>query len=228
MRVLVADDEPNIRRALRAGLKGLGHEVTAVENGSGALAALADDRFEAVILDLGLPDEDGIEVIRKLRLWSKVPVVVLSVRAGQEDKISALDAGADDYVEKPFGMGELAARLGAVVRRSVSEPAGAVLRFGDLEVDQALSLVTLEGTRLAMTPTEYKLLVALAANPAKLLTHQWILARVWGPGYGSESQYLRVYIRRLRAKLGDDPTNARWIATEPGIGYRWIASNDQA
>ncbi len=228
MRVLVVDDEPNIRRALRAGLKGLGHEVTGVENGSGALAALADDRFDAVILDLGLPDHDGVEVIRKLRLWSKVPVVVLSVRAGQDDKISALDAGADDYVEKPFGMGELAARLGAVVRRYVTEPAGALLRFGDLEVDQALSLVTLNGNRIAMTPTEYKLLVALATNPAKLLTHQWILARVWGPGYGSESQYLRVYIRRLRAKLGDDPTNARWIATEPGIGYRWIASNDRA
>lgn len=227
MRVLVADDEPNIRRALRAGLKGLGHEVTAVENGSGALAALADDRFDAVILDLGLPDQGGVDVIRKLRVWSKVPVIVLSVRAGQDDKISALDAGADDYVEKPFGMGELAARLGAVVRRSVTEPAGAVLRFGGLEVDQGLSLVTLNGNRIAMTPTEYKLLVALAANPAKLLTHQWILARVWGPGYGSESQYLRVYIRKLRAKLGDDPTNARWIATEPGIGYRWIATPEQ-
>lgn len=224
MRVLVVDDEPNIRRALRAGLKGLGHEVTAVENASYALAALADDRFEAVILDLGLPDEDGIEVIRKLRAWSKVPVVVLSVRAGQEDKISALDAGADDYVEKPFGMGELAARLGAVVRRSVSEPAEAVLKFGALEVDQARSLVTLDGDRVAMTPTEYRLLVALAANPSKLLTHQWLLSRVWGPGYSAESHYLRVYIRRLRSKLGDDPTSARWIATEPGIGYRWIAS----
>lgn len=224
MRVLVVDDEPNIRRALRAGLKGLGHDVTAVENGNYALAALADDRFEAVILDLGLPDLDGIEVIRKLRTWSTVPVVVLSVRAGQEDKISALDAGADDYVEKPFGMGELVARLGAVVRRSVTEPAEVVLRFGPLEVDRARDLVTLEGERLQMTPTEYRLLVALAANPAKLLTHQWLLARVWGPGYGAESQYLRVYIRRLRAKLGDDPTNSRWIATEPGIGYRWIAT----
>lgn len=113
------------------------------------------------------------------------------------------------------------------MRRSVPEPAEVILRFGALEIDQALSLVTLNGERLAMTPTEYKLLVTLATNPVKLLTHQWILARVWGPGYGSESQYLRVYIRRLRAKLGDDPTNARWIATDPGIGYRWIASPDQ-
>jgi two-component system KDP operon response regulator KdpE len=119
------------------------------------------------------------------------------------------------------------ARLGAVVRRSVTEPAEATLRFGGLEVDQARNLVTLNGERLTMTPTEYRLIVALASNPAKLLTHQWLLGRVWGPGYGSESQYLRVYVRKLRAKLGDDPTHARWIATEPGIGYRWIAAPDQ-
>ncbi len=228
MKVLVVDDEPHIRRALRAGLQAMGQEVSAVDDGEAALAALAGDRFDVVILDLGLPDQDGLEVIRKVRAWSEVPVVVLSVRADQKDKISALDAGADDYVEKPFAIGELVARMGAVVRRSSPQPVGAVLRFGSLAVDQAQSLVMLDGQRLAMTPTEYRLLVALAGNPAKLLTHQWLLRHVWGPGYQSESQYLRAYVRRLRAKLGDDPTDARWIATEPGIGYRWIAAKDPA
>lgn len=227
MKVLVVDDEPHIRRALRSGLQALGQQVTAVGDGAGALAAVAGELFDVVILDLGLPDQGGIEVIRRMRSWTTVPVVVLSVRADQDDKISALDAGADDYVEKPFAMGELVARMGAVVRRSATQPVDAILTFGSLVVDQPQQLVTLNGERLAVTPTEYRLLIALTTNPAKLLTHQWLLRHVWGPGYQTESQYLRAYVRRLRAKLGDDPTDARWIATEPGIGYRWIAVKDQ-
>lgn len=220
----MVDDEQAIRRALKVGLGGLGHEVVAAIDGNSALQALADDFFELAVLDLGLPDMDGIQVIERLRGWSKVPVVVLSVRDSQDDKIKALDAGADDYVEKPFAMGELVARINAVVRRSDHEPAQAVLRFGELEFDRARSLVLWSGERIPMTPTELRLLEVLVSNPFKLLTHQWLLRQVWGQGYGQESQYLRVYIRRLRAKLGDDPTSPRWIATEPGVGYRWIAA----
>jgi two-component system, OmpR family, KDP operon response regulator KdpE len=222
MRILVVDDEPGIRRALTAGLTGLGHEVFTARDGQAALLALADDRAEVVILDLGLPDLDGLEVIDRVRRWSKVPIIVLSVRGDQADKIAALDAGADDYVEKPFAMGELAARIGAVFRRSETQPAQTVLRFGELEFDQPKTLVLLAGERISLTPTEFRLLEALVTNPEKLLTHQWLLRKVWGQGYGHESQYLRVYIRRLRSKLGDDPTNPRWIATDPGVGYRWI------
>lgn len=224
MRILVVDDEPAIRRALRAGLGGLGHQVVSANDGGAALHALAGNSFELVILDLGLPDMDGTRVLESLRGWSRVPVVILSVRDGQDDKIAALDAGADDYMEKPFALGELVARMGAVVRRSEPERAQAVLHFGGLEFDRANRLVLHEGQRVAMTPTEFRLLEALVCNPLKLLTHQWLLRQVWGQGYGQEAQYLRVYIRRLRAKLGDDPTSPQWIATEPGVGYRWIAS----
>lgn len=224
MKILVVDDEPHIRRALKAGLSGLGHEVRAVGDGDAALRELAGSRMDVVILDLGLPDQDGVEVIGKLRPWSGVPVVVLSVRGSQEDKIGALEAGADDYVEKPFAMGELVARLSAVVRRSGRRDSSnpATLRFGVLDIDLARQLVFLDGRRVALTRTEYGLLVALATHPFKLLTHHWLLREVWGPGYAQQSQYLRVYIRRLRAKLGDDPTAPRWIGTDPGIGYRWV------
>lgn len=223
MRLLVVDDEQAIRRALGVGLGGLGHEVVTANDGRSALQALADDFFELAILDLGLPDMDGIQVIEKVRGWSRVPIVVLSVRDSQDDKIKALDAGADDYIEKPFAMGELVARINAVVRRSDPEPAQALLRFGELELDRSKSLVTWAGERIPMTPTELRLLEVMVSNPAKLLTHQWLLRQVWGQGYGQESQYLRVYVRRLRSKLGDDPTSPKWIATEPGVGYRWIA-----
>jgi two-component system, OmpR family, KDP operon response regulator KdpE len=221
--VLIVDDEPQIRRALDVGLRSHGYLVRQAADGASALEALADGGTDVVILDLGLPDMDGTEVLRRLRAWSDVAVVVLSVRAGQADKIAALDAGADDYVEKPFGIGELLARIRALRRRLGGDPAPPVLRMGELEVDRARTLVTHNGEPVHLTPTEYRLLEAMATNPGKLLTHAWLLRRVWGAGYDRESGYLRVYVRQLRRKLADDPTDPRWIGTEPGVGYRWLA-----
>ena len=175
-----------------------------------------------VVLDLGLPDLDGTEVIRRLRAWTDVPVIVLSVREGRSDKIEALDAGADDYVTKPFDVEELLARMRAALRRTDadlgSEPE---LRFGDLQVDLARRLVRLGDDLVHLTPNEYGLLEAMVTNPGKLLTHQWLLRKVWGRGYGNESHYLHVYVRQLRQKLGDDAAMPRFIITEPGVGYRW-------
>jgi two-component system, OmpR family, KDP operon response regulator KdpE len=223
-RILVVDDEPQIRRALRTSLSAHGYEVETAGNGEEALVAAADTAPDLVFLDLGLPDLDGTEVIRRLRAFSDVPVIVLSVRDQQADKVAALDVGADDYVTKPFGMEELLARLRATLRRSHGEEPGApVLRFGELEVDLARRLVTLGGAQVHVTPTEYGLLEALVSNPGKLLTHQWLLRKVWGQGYGQESHYLRVYVRALRSKLGDDAAAPALILTEPGVGYRWIA-----
>jgi two-component system KDP operon response regulator KdpE len=176
-------------------------------------------------LDLGLPDLDGVEVMRRIRGFSAVPVIILSVRDRQADKVAALDAGADDYLTKPFGMEELLARLRATLRRAApDEPEeGAVRRFVGLEVDLARRLVRRDGEVVHLTPTEYALLQALVASPGKLLTHQWLLRKVWGLGYGQESHYLRVYVRALRRKLGDSASNPTFITTEPGVGYRWIA-----
>jgi two-component system KDP operon response regulator KdpE len=223
--ILVVDDEAQIRRALEVGLRGHGYEVSLAVDGTSALTALAGAGIDVVILDLGLPDMDGTEVLRRLRGWTDVAVVVLSVRDRQEDKIRALDAGADDYVQKPFAIGELLARIRAVLRRAGAEPAEAVLRFDGLELDLGKTLLTVEGEAVHLTPTEYRLLEAMATNPGKLLTHEWLLRRVWGPGYGRESEYLRVYVRQLRRKLGDDPTRPRWIGTEPGVGYRWMVES---
>ena len=227
-RILVVDDEAQIRRALAVGLRGHGYDVTLAVDGESALKVLAGAGIDVVILDLGLPDMDGTEVLRRLRSWSEVAVVVLSVRAAQDDKIRALDAGADDYVQKPFGIGELLARIRAVLRRAGPEPAEAVLRFDGLELDLSKTLLVVDGEPVHLTPTEYRLLEAMAINPGKLLTHEWLLRRVWGPGYGRESEYLRVYVRQLRRKLGDDPTRPRWIATEPGVGYRWMVESTHA
>ncbi|MGH2708239.1 MAG: response regulator [Actinomycetota bacterium] len=220
--MLVVDDEPQIRRALSVGLRGHGHEVVPAARGSEGLEIIATGGIDAVILDLGLPDLDGVEILRRLRGWSEVPVIILSVRAAQDDKVRALDAGADDYVEKPFGMGELLARIRAVLRRVGGDREPGVLAFEGLEVDLARQLVRRDGERVPLTPTQYRVLEAMVTNPGKLLTHQWLLRRVWGPGYGQESEYLRTYVRQLRRKLSDDPTHPRWIATEPGLGYRWL------
>jgi two-component system KDP operon response regulator KdpE len=227
-KVLVVDDEPQIRRALRASLGAHGHEVRTAPNGEEAIVAAAEEALDLVFLDLGLPDLDGTEVIRRIRSFSDVPIIVLSVRDRQADKVDALDAGADDYVTKPFGVEEVLARLRAAIRRSqAGEPSPATLEFEDLEIDLGLRLVTLGGERLHLTKTEYALLEALATNPGKLLTHQWLLRRVWGIGYGDESHYLRVYVRALRRKLGDDASAPRLILTEPGVGYRWIAARSE-
>ncbi|MBI3648981.1 MAG: response regulator transcription factor, partial [Actinobacteria bacterium] len=203
-RVLVVDDEPQIRRALRTSLEAHGYEVVAVGTGEEGVLSVAGTAPDLVLLDLGLPDIDGTEVIRRVRAFSDVPVIVLSVREAQHDKVAALDAGADDYVTKPFAMEELLARARAAMRRVLTEePAAPVLRYGDLEIDLARRLVLRGREALHLTPTEYGLLEALATNPDKLLTHQWLLRRVWGQGYGTETTYLRTYIRALRKKLGD-------------------------
>ena len=222
--ILVIDDEPQIRRALENALRASGYEVLSTGKGEEGLALAAAQEPALVVLDLGLPDMDGSEVIGRLRAWSEVPVIVLSIREAQAEKVNALDAGADDYVTKPFDVEELLARLRATLRRSKgdSQPP-ATLSFGDLEIDLLKQLVTRGGARLHLTPTEYALLEAMATNPGKLLTHHWLLRKVWGLGYGTESHYLHVYIRQLRQKLEDDATRPRFIVTEPGVGYRWTA-----
>jgi two-component system, OmpR family, KDP operon response regulator KdpE len=220
---LVVDDDPQILRALRTSLRARGHEVYTAPNGETALDLLAGERVDVVILDLGLPGIDGLEVIRRLRTWSDVPVIVLSVREGHGDKVAALDAGADDFVTKPFSIEELLARMRAVRRRAEPEAAPPVLRFDDLEIDLARQAVRLRGDLVRLTPTEYRLLEAMAVNPGKLLTHGWLLRKVWGPAYGTETNYVRVYVQQLRRKLHDDPTRPRFILTETGLGYRWLA-----
>jgi two-component system KDP operon response regulator KdpE len=225
-RVLLVDDDPQILRAVRTSLQGHGHEVLTAGNGETALDLLPDADVDLVILDLGLPGIEGHEVIRRVRAWSDVPIIVLSVREGQRDKVDAFEAGADDYVTKPFGMPELLARMHAVRRRAVGERRPPVLRFGELEVDLGRALVRVGSEPLHLTPTEYRLLEAFVTNPGKLLTHRWLLQRVWGAEYASESQYLRVFIRQLRQKLGDDPARPRFIVTESGLGYRWRPDPD--
>ncbi len=221
--ILAVDDEPQILRALRASLSANGYRVLTAPTGEEALATAAASRPDLVILDLGLPDLDGTQVIVRLRTWSNAPVIVLSVRDDQAGKVAALDAGADDYLTKPFAMDELLARIRATLRRAAPEDAGAAsLLFGPLEIDLPKRLVRLAGEAVHLTPTEYDLLEALATNPGKLLTHVWLLQRVWGPRYADESHYLRVYVRQLRRKLGDDAAAPVFILTEPGVGYRWL------
>ena len=222
-RILVVDDEPQIRRALRTSLQAHGYEVQTAGTGEEGVIGAAEAAPDLLLLDLGLPDLDGTEVIRRVRAFSEVPVIILSVRDRQGDKVAALDAGADDYVTKPFGMEELLARLRAALRRAHPETAPPTFRFDDLEIDLARRLVRRGGETVHLTPTEYSLLEAMVTNAGKLLTHQWLLRKVWGQGYGAESHYLRVYVRALRRKLGDEATDPRLILTEPGVGYRWVA-----
>jgi two-component system KDP operon response regulator KdpE len=225
-RVLVVDDDPQILRAVRTSLQSHSYEVLTAGNGETALDLLPDSDVDMIVLDLGLPGIGGQDVIRRVRAWSEVPIIVLSVREGQDDKVGAFEAGADDYVTKPFGMPELLARMRAVRRRSEAERQSPLLRFGDLEVDLGRQLVRLTGHDVHMTPTEYRLLEAFVTMPGKLLTHRWLLQKVWGPGYATEAQYLRVFIRQLRGKLADDPARPRFIVTEAGLGYRWKPDPD--
>lgn len=221
-RVLVVDDEPSIQRALRAALTSHGYEVRTAGNGETALEMLATNEFDVVVLDLGLPGIDGVEVTRRLRGWSEMPIVVLSVREAQSDKVGALDAGADDYLTKPFGMEELLARIRAAIRRGGARPpAPASVAFDAIEVDLGKRLVKKDGRPVHLTPTEYQLLEALVTNPGKLLTHRWLTSKVWGGRWERDSQSLRVYVGQLRRKLEEDPSQPRWILTEPGLGYRW-------
>jgi DNA-binding response OmpR family regulator len=226
-RVLVVDDDPQILRAVRTSLQGHAYEVLTAGNGETALDLLPDAGVDLIVLDLGLPGIGGQEVIERVRAWSEVPIIVLSVREGQTDKVHAFEAGADDYLTKPFGMPELLARMRAVRRRAESDRRPPVVRFGPLQVDLGRQLVRLDGESLHLTPTEYRMLEAFVTNPGKLLTHRWLLQRVWGSGYATENQYLRVFIRQLRAKLQDDPARPRYIVTEAGLGYRWKPDPDE-
>ena len=220
-RVLVVDDEPQILRALQTSLRGAGYEVVVAATAEEALSAAAMRPPAAVILDLVLPDGSGTDVCRELRSWSSAPVLVLSVVGDEAEKVAAFDAGADDYVQKPFGIDELLARLRALFRRAgpSTEP---VIEVGELVVDIEKRLVTVAGRRVQLTPNEFELLRVLAQNEGKLMTHPTILREVWGPAYGTESHYLHVYVSQLRQKLESDPARPRYLLTEPGAGYRLV------
>jgi two-component system KDP operon response regulator KdpE len=221
-RILVVDDDPQILRALRINLRARGYEVELASDGAGALRAASAHRPDLVVLDLGLPDMDGGEVIGGLRGWSSVPIIVLSGRVGSSDKVEALDAGADDYVTKPFGIDELLARIRAATRRSSAPTAGTPeLRIGQHTVDLAGRVVRgPDGAQVRLTPTEWHLLEILAHNPGKLVSQRQLLTQVWGPTYTTETNYLRQYMAQLRRKLEDDPARPRHLLTEPGMGYR--------
>lgn len=221
-RILVVDDERQIRRLLKVALTGYGYEVEEAAGGQEGLLRAAAFRPDLVILDLGLPDTDGLDVLRRLREWSRVPVIILSVREQERDKIVALDAGADDYVTKPFGMGELLARIRAALRHAAGAGEEPVLGFGDLVIDLASRRVMVDDREVKLTPTEYELLKNLALHAGKVLTHRQLLRAVWGPGSENEIHYLRVYIGQLRLKIEADPSRPRHLITEPGVGYRLL------
>ena len=220
--VLVVEDEAQIARALQINLRVHGYEALTVPSGEAALGLAAERHLDIVVLDLGLPGMDGVEVIRRLRAWTSVPIIVLSARHGSEDKVEALDAGADDYVTKPFGLEELLARLRAAARRGqrpAEEPAR--VQTGDLSVDLAARRVTRNGRQVRLTPTEWNILALLVRRPGALVTQREILTQVWGPAYAKETQYLRVYLAQLRRKLEEDPAHPRHLHTEAGMGYRF-------
>ncbi|HUN49139.1 MAG TPA: response regulator, partial [Stellaceae bacterium] len=219
--ILVVDDEAAIRRFLRAGLGAEGYELVEAETGAAAVALAAKEKPDLVILDLGLPDKDGTEVLREIRHASLVPVIVLSVRSDEKGKVAALDLGADDYITKPFGMSELVARIRAALRHRLQQQGEApVFRSGDLAVDLVRRVVTLAGKEVKLSAKEYDLLRMLVMHAGKVLTHQFLLREVWGPAHTEDVQYLRVYVRTLREKLEEEPTRPRYILTETGVGYR--------
>lgn len=219
-RLLVVDDEPAVRRFLQIALSAQSYVVFEASCGREALSGAVAHKPDVVILDLGLPDIDGVEVTRLLREWTQIPIIVLSVRQSEKDKINALDAGADDYLTKPFGIGELTARLRVALRRTVPNASEAVFVNGELTVDLAKRLVTLAGQEKQLTPTEYSLLRTLVVNSGKVLTHRQLLRQVWGVGYEQELHMLHVNISNLRHKLEPDSTRPQYIVTEPGVGYR--------
>lgn len=214
------DDEVQMRRLLQISLEGAGYKVHVASSGKEGLQQAAMARPEVVILDLGLPDEDGIEILKKMREWSTIPVLILSVRASEQDIVKALDAGADDYLTKPFRTGELLARVRAALRHRQTTEQGEVFETGNLTVDLAARTVKRNGEIIKLTPTEYALLSLFVRNAGKVLTHRYILQQVWGPTFEEESQYSRVYVGQLRKKLEDDPSGPKLILTESGIGYR--------
>ncbi len=227
MIILVVDDESQIRKLLVTGLGGYGHEVITAAGGEQALTLVAQRKPDLVVLDINLGQgADGLEVCRRLREWSRVPIIMLSVRNDETTKVQALDAGADDYLTKPFGMEELRARIQAVVRRVVVEPGGAaesVIRVGALEIDLVNRRVFVGGERVHFTPQEYDILRLLATHAGKIMTHQVILRAVWGPEYADMTHYVRIYVNQIRKKLRENPAaGVRYILNEPGIGYRFV------
>lgn len=221
LRILVVDDERAIRRFLRASLASMGHTVLEAAAGSEALNIVLDQRPDIIFLDLGLPDIDGLQVTQQIREWSQIPIIILSVRDQEKYKIQALDAGADDYLTKPFGMGELMARVRGVLRRSLQQGSGEpVIHFDDLLIDLAHRKVTKDGTEISLTPTEYELIKLLSQNAGKVMTHKQIILKIWGAGYEEGAHLLRVNISNLRRKIESDPTRPSLITTEPGVGYR--------
>ena len=219
--VLVVDDDPHILKALKITLQAHGFAVSTAPDGESALKSAAQHAFGVIILDLGLPDIDETTVITRLRQWSRVPILVLSARHGSNDKVQALDAGADDYITKPFGLEELLARLRAVLRRTIRAEDAPVVTTASFTVDLAKRRVTRNGQDVRLTPTEWSILQLLVRNPEKLITQQQLLTDVWGPAYAKEANYLRVYMAQLRRKLEPEPGNPRHFRTEAGIGYRF-------
>ncbi len=222
-RILVVDDEPQIRRALRAGLTAAGYDVVLAEGGEEALDQAALEPPALIVLDLSLPDLSGLEVCRRVREWSRVPILILSARGQEKDKVNALDQGADDYLTKPFGMDELLARIRAALRRQSGErvPETASIAVGDIVIDTARRIITRGGEEVRLTRLEYEVLRYLAANADRVITHRQILSHVWGPENSEETQYLRVHIGHLRQKLERDPARPQFLLTEPGVGYRF-------
>ena len=223
--ILVIDDEPQILRALRTILTEKKFRITTANRGEEGLALAASTPPDLVILDLGLPDMSGIDVCARLREWTQIPIIILSVRDGEKDKVAALDKGADDYLTKPFGIEELLARVRVALRHSaqVQSKKETVIKSGELEIDLASHIIKRNGEEIKLTATEFKLLAYLASNTGRVLTHQSILTNVWDPADADHIEYLRVYMRQLRKKLETDPERPRHILTEPGIGYRFIA-----
>jgi two-component system KDP operon response regulator KdpE len=221
LEILVIDDEVQIRRLLRVMLEAAGYAVREAEAGQIGLSEAAYRRPDVIVLDLGLPDLPGVEVLKRLREWSKVPVLILSVRGAESDKIAALDAGADDYLTKPFGSGELLARLRVLLRRTQTPEETGVVKFGTVEVDFTRRVVTKNGAEVRLTAKEYALLRLLLVHRDKVITHRQVLREIWGPKAEDQTHYLRVYMARLRQKLEDEPNQPKYFRTESGIGYRF-------
>jgi two-component system, OmpR family, KDP operon response regulator KdpE len=219
-KVLIVDDEPAIRKFLRVTLSAQAYTTIEASSGQEALSKAASDKPDIIVLDIGLPDMNGIEVARLLRQWTRIPIIILSVRGAESDKIAALDAGADDYLTKPFGVGELLARLRAALRRAAQTTSEPVFMSGNLKVDLTRRLITLSGNEVQLTPNEYELIRVLVNHAGKVLTHRFLLREVWGAEYGEEFHLLHVNISNLRRKIEPDPARPQFITTEPGVGYR--------
>jgi two-component system KDP operon response regulator KdpE len=224
--VVLIEDEPQIRRFLRATLSGQGYRLFEAATGADGLVEVGSRQPDVIIIDLGLPDMDGVDVIRRLREWTAVPIIVLSARGQERDKVTALDAGADDYVSKPFGASELVARIRVALRHAAGashEADEAAFKVGELQVDRLRRHVSLGGTEVRLTPTEYKLLTTLMRHAGKVVTHQQLLREVWGPAHTDQAHYVRIYMAHLRHKLEAEPARPRYLLTEPGVGYRLAA-----